>query len=536
MARCRVLSLLAACTAACAAPAAPPEDGRLERTVSISRPRVYLGELVDELSRTTGVSLAVTDRAGAPVSGVHLSAYLKKRPLREVMAAVVTLLATRDHAFEWQATGRPPRYHLIHTPGFEAAGVAARRRLMERWAQDLRTIHAIAQQPDREREMRAQARLDVFPGGTPRHGQLDLLAAVPAEQLDSLLGGAFVALDQKRLSARGRDALGLGLSAPPEDGKGPRRPPGLFVRWEEGRLGPVLWLGNGPVATNVLGSASWDGGWLSAEDPNWQHLVDARSQAFLRRKVARDPQAGVPAPDTDLWEWLKRIGRSHPESFIADPLVVAPGRVGGAAWIGKTWEDTVSAVVIGTSMVARTDGPITVFRHLAAPVHPRGHLVTWARIADLRRDAAAGKGYLSADGLLAVAALAPEQGAALAEEFPDVPRLGRWRHIFQFQELLVPAARRRLLSAQGLPYPETGLVARRALHENAAPDVRHLDLLTEGAQNVTVALRREMAPRPIRAGQEPRDVPTWVWEVRTPERTRASRFHQEAHRPLQPEP
>jgi hypothetical protein len=517
------------------APQTGAGDRRLDAPVSYIRPRVYLGEMVADLARETGVSLQVDDTRG-PASGIHLSVALKRRPLRDVLDAVVTLLGHRDHVFEWQASGRPARYRLVHSATFEAASQAAMRRMMQRWSQDLALVHKTAGMKDEAREAQARARPDLFPGGDAQHGRLDVLARLSAAELGALLSGQFVPVDRAGLSERGRLALSLGLSSPPMGD----RPPGLRVRWQELHLGPVLWLGNGDGAeANMLGGAAWDGSWLQADGEGWQHRADATSQAFQQRRAARDPTVGKPAPDGEVYEWLKRLTQNYPDSFLYDATLAQPAGVAGGAWLGSTWGHCVSALVITNRAVAKEVGGITVIRHVTASVHPRRHLSPWKQVDELRQDAAAGDGYLSLDALRRLAGMGAEQRLALREEFPDAALAPVWLPAFAFLDRLTPEARRKLLSREGLPFGEAGLVARQALGEADDPAVAalHLRLLAEAPREAVVSLRREIGVAPInpRNPSKPKEGPVWVWEVRVGDRARATRLFQRPRQPLRPE-
>src|SRR5437016_5987651 len=106
-----------------------PEDGRLARVVSIARGRVYLGELLEELSAKGRVPLAVSETRG-PVDGIQLTAYLRNRPLREVMQALQELFSSRYDRWEWQdAPNGRMGYLLQHQRAPAAAAAAARQAL-----------------------------------------------------------------------------------------------------------------------------------------------------------------------------------------------------------------------------------------------------------------------------------------------------------------------------------------------------------------------------------------------------------------------
>jgi hypothetical protein len=154
----------------------------------------------------------------------------------------------------------------------------------------------------------------------------------------------------------------------------------------------------------------------------------------------------------------------------------------------------------------RQDSGIFLYRHAAAIVDPRAHLLPWPRIAALRK-------ACEADGLLRVADIAllgtltAEQCAGLAEEFPaaEPTRLGHWGGVLAFYRALEPAARARL--GAGLPFREAGLFARQGLLRT--PDRQNVSaaaLLDRHGARAVVSLVEETAGEARRI----------AWEVRVP--------------------
>ena len=73
------------------------KDQRLDRPVSLTGERVYLGELLETASTQAGVPLSADDRR-SPVSGVVLTA--RRRP-----ASVSSWAATRRSSTGWWSAG-----------------------------------------------------------------------------------------------------------------------------------------------------------------------------------------------------------------------------------------------------------------------------------------------------------------------------------------------------------------------------------------------------------------------------------------------
>lgn len=100
-------------------------DPRLARSVTLARPRVYVGELLDELSRSSGVGLKPGDeRDGA---GDHkVTVFLKGVPLDSAMTALWSLMSYQDATWQWQRAGSPGSYRYALLRPMKARQLAGR--------------------------------------------------------------------------------------------------------------------------------------------------------------------------------------------------------------------------------------------------------------------------------------------------------------------------------------------------------------------------------------------------------------------------
>ncbi|HEU4754325.1 MAG TPA: hypothetical protein VFU47_14540, partial [Armatimonadota bacterium] len=138
-------------TGASAAPPSPqhlfPRDERLSAAVTVTHGRVYLGELLEELSKSAKVPLEVEQGKG-PVDGIGLVAFVQEVPLREVMSGLETLFSHRFDRWEWQrAPGGREGYILRHQRSPEEASVLAQQAMQARWARDVQDAYDIARLP-----------------------------------------------------------------------------------------------------------------------------------------------------------------------------------------------------------------------------------------------------------------------------------------------------------------------------------------------------------------------------------------------------
>ena len=76
-------------------------DVRLNAPVSLSADRMYLGELLENLSAKTHVALSIDENES--FSGVPITCDLKQLPLADVMNALWSLLGSQNGRWEWKA-------------------------------------------------------------------------------------------------------------------------------------------------------------------------------------------------------------------------------------------------------------------------------------------------------------------------------------------------------------------------------------------------------------------------------------------------
>jgi hypothetical protein len=530
------------------APAAPlsdspdifPEDSRLNRPVTVLRGRVYLGELVRDLSRQARLSLSVEDAKG-PSSGIGLTVFVHERPLREVMDGLASLLAHRFNTWEWQrkASGYVLRHQ--HAPG--EAYETARKEILGRWADDVRRYHRIAKLPPGERAAEAERIPHLFPEGMLRGGMPDLMAELGNPQMDALLRGNEVPLDVNRLGSAARAALSLGQTGGAPVGEVRMVAPALYVTWDASFIGPILWLRNERgAAGNVVGGPGWEKQWLRSEGGGWRHRGDPDVDAQLEAAGRRRPEAGAPSGERTLAEWVKKAAMQHRLNLMADLVYPRAGQSIGYAWIGRTPEQTLLTLAARSGLGWKRRGPIDLLRDKTASIHPRRHLVLWKDIERLREAGDRGAGYLGLEELQFLAELSHDQLAGLSEEFPDANTdiILEWRPILRFYANLSQPARERASRPNGLPLRDAGLIARAALTEGVdARGIRGLGLLREHAHVAVVALYHE-APRKQEAVRGQERVQTerrpLVWRVSVPGiKEHRYVFRQQPRQPLKPD-
>ena len=522
---------------------APPEA--LNRKITLQRSRVYLGELLDDISRQAKVQLTVS-RSRGPADGHHLSVFVSEQPLREVLEALCALFSHRHDVWEWR-DDRRGGYALYHQRSSEAASAAMRNSVLQKWSADVTEYYRISRLPRAERERVAPTRDDLFPGPTVKSGVPDLFARLTPAQVASLIRGAEVILDPRGLDEEARKALTFGVSAAgPEERVGEFRKfePGFRVTWDPMAMGPILWLRNeGGSEQNVVGGWRWDAFWYREQGDGWRDAGHPLVQAFndQRNKKAA---VGAPVAARSMADWMRLAAAKHRVNLLFDHTYPRGHQGAGQSWLGNTPEQTFCAMALNGGLVWKPHKRFHLLRDRTAIIHPRRHLLSWSAIRDLRKLADANAGHLSLETLQELVKLDAEQLEGLAEEFPDAAaeRLEWWKPIFEFEEHLDVEPRRRLATEAGVPLRETGLVARSALGQE--PDLRgtrNLKLLQERFGSVLVSLRQETYRGTARSrnGERPAkddDLRRLVWEAWVPEAPRHRReFQLYKRRPLLPD-
>jgi hypothetical protein len=487
-----------------------PEDARLEARVTVLQGRVYLGELLEQLTEQSGVSLTVSTQQG-PVDGIDLTVFIHAQPVSEVMQSLIELLSNRFNQWEWQrsASGDSSEYRLRPQRSPRAAARVAREALATRWFRDARSFYEIARMPEPDRSDAAAARPELFPDGRIASGKPDLLAALHPAEFEALLQGTQIGFDPRRLSAEGRSALGLGLSGPAPEvlgGTSTSPPPAFYIEWSAANTGPTLWVRNEMgVSGNVMGGLGWNRAWLQRESPGWLVQGDMEPQKLRTRLTDGDPSAGTRTSDGTLAHLLLRAARQQRLNVIADSVYPRQGSTWGSFWMGRNRDQTVQALVAFQGMMASQRGDIYLVRDRTALINPRAHLVPLRQIRQLRTACVGNGGQLGIPELVILTHLEPEQLAGLTEEFPDAERetIERWGPVIRFFEALTPPLRSRLQGAEGVRLIDAGRIARA--HLAFAPG---WVLIEPQAGRVRVRLRQEQGD-----GTSDTKARRLVWEI-----------------------
>ncbi len=115
-------------------PGAPPphtitadmrrEDVRLEQRITVSAARIQIGDLLERVSKATGVSIRAEEKDGA--SDPEVSVFLRGLPVADAMDSLWSLVSYKDAEWRWEREGKPGAYTYALTRPLSAQRLGER--------------------------------------------------------------------------------------------------------------------------------------------------------------------------------------------------------------------------------------------------------------------------------------------------------------------------------------------------------------------------------------------------------------------------
>ncbi len=187
-------------------------DKRLETLITLAAPRIYLGELLEQVSAQSHVSITTSLRE--PMSGARLTISFRRMPLADVLNGLYSLLSFRDAEWRWERTGKPDTsdnytYHFIITEAARSLPDRLRQKAQAAFEHEAMSLLGAVKMTQQER--------DALGRKEPETGQLlteprtmeglnAISESVPAEHLPQLLSGKEqVRVPFDKLSARAQE-------------------------------------------------------------------------------------------------------------------------------------------------------------------------------------------------------------------------------------------------------------------------------------------------------------------------------------------
>ncbi len=483
------------------APASPAQprsalarDARLQRPVSISATRIYLGELLEEIMAQTGVPLQASDRLG-PVSGYNLTGVVDRRPAYELLEALASLFRVPPDNWYWRPERRrgAAGYQLYNSLSWEttkearaAFGEGFRRR------QHQRRKEFFSLPPDR-REAAARGDPMLAASNNPRsEGFFSFIAGLGEADLKAISGGQAREIpigdlqpEQTQfirdLYAQTRNLGRPGVQQPDDIQKlrlfyGPNE----SIVLEIGPLG-----GHG-----VLG-----GTWLQ------QAFADETYRRWIGPGESRAaPDEPVPHPDEKPRpeeleirrethdRLLHRLGRLGRFSVLFDcPPYVRGRRSSGGDFSLRARLPGLLANLERIDPFWKRRAPFLLFRPREWDGLERDMLVPWPVVRRLRSSAEANAGYLDLDDWLDLSVLSTDQLAYLEEEFPDTSQVRRYHVQLRLIREMNARERAALARPDGAGWSDWSDATRRRLEVLFAP---------EEARAIRITARLVRVPEP----------------------------------------
>jgi hypothetical protein len=399
------------------------DEPLLRKKVSFDARRLYLGELLEQVSRETGVALEADDRL-SPISGYELTVVVRERPARDLLEAVVRLYDAPPDRWYWSRVKRAGKTHYVlkNTLGPDALAQAREAWVRERLLQMLQERRSFYGLPPAERARLAAADPALMTANGPwNEAAFSLVAELPEQELLPLIAGRSVSLRVSELTpsqqqfARDYYRRSMAPAEMPETISLHRR--GDFgIIFQIGDAGGGAALGGIRLQNELRQQAvrMWQGEGdptRPPDDPVPAPGEAARPEELIYQRLTRDR----------ILHRLARLGRldllfDHPSSEAARRYssdITAPDK-GLAGRLPAVLENLGS-----TGLIWRYREPFLLFRDAHWPNARRDFHVPWPVRRTLRASAQAGGGYLKPADWLLMAGLSQEQLDTLGTEFPD---------------------------------------------------------------------------------------------------------------------
>lgn len=431
-------------------------DPRLARPISVSRYRMYVGELLERITRETGVSLQ-TDERNQPLSGYELALVVHERPAWEVLDAIARMYAYPPERWYWsKSTRNGAALYTLHNT-LTAADLL---RLREQQGVsfvlgDFRRKKSFYALSVPQRAQVAQTDPLLKPLDNPQaEGAFSFLGALQEGQVRAIIQGTPLTIPADRLTPQQRrylvdnfDQQNARERMSPEVLEG-KRPP-LELRADQvteativrddsmgGLFAVALKLGNSK--TLLLGGFSL----LKA-------LREQPSTAWrITDELASAPQQGVPAPERKARpdelavqndspdRVLERLGQTGKLNLVYDRPVMRTFlfyRVYGVKLEGELPE--VLQRLETQNLIWKRKAPFFEFRLADWLGNRRDVLVPWPQLRKLRETVRANQGYPNLDALIQLATLRPEQQEYLRADYVDLTRFPQGADLISLLQL-----------------------------------------------------------------------------------------------------
>ena len=504
-------------------------DPRLQTRVTLRSPHILMGELLERLSKQSGVPITTDDESATGGDAVAVS--LPGVPLADAMDALWSLFSYRHAEWDWRrspvkgAEGKGAKGKYVYRLTRPDYARFQAKRLKEQVQADFEAqaqelLNALNMPSD---QLKEAAKHDFLLNSMVVDGRVEpgirVLAGLPPGALTALLrGGPPITMAVSQLPPHSKQALQearawlaaefarQGTSEEMIKGSLPEPTQiGIVVTRNPDQVAPGLYIDTGQGSGDYFGGGYMEDPWRQKMNANWMQPKDAAEDPASARALAAPKQ-----PPT-------ASGKPH---ALADYLLLSSkaAQVPLMARLPHDLDETINVGTISQLPAAKTIGallegvgkrPVNLQHKWRGGVllltcqnwfmdESEDSRLPWAEAQRLRDAEAAGDGFLSLGELAhAAAVLNVAQMHRLGAWFPVLNNAADWHDFLAFYDK-TPEYRARVLSAKGdaFEYPESlvspplAVEALRAAHPNLR--LRVQEKLNVGAKPPTRELMFEL--------------------------------------------
>lgn len=423
------------------------DDPRLAQHINLLEGKTYyLGELLEEISRQTGVPVSADETDSA--SGKRITVVLRDVPLSEALNAVWSLLSYQGASWHWNRTGTEKfTYVLSRSSQARQYGVLTRGKIQKSFEDEAAILFQGLDLTPEERaalaktKPRAAAYLD---NERIRNG-LKLLATLPDATLRSVLRGEQeMNLRVTELSPSEQSRAGLLWDNDKGSSTTPASRMRIVTQTFQGGITPYLLIAVGDddrtTGRGYIGGVPFEKEWQQRLGVEWQlpgdKTGDEREGQTLQKPKVTDPsktdnvRTGVESPDKLLVKHLSEVSQAVPLSFMARIPITAP-RKPIAPVYGATLESYLGKVSEQSRLRHKWRDGILLLEY-EGDILAEDSAVPWSFVKELRASEATTTQRVLPLSIMAKAAsqLTRLQLLELAEEFPIMTMVAEWQKTF----------------------------------------------------------------------------------------------------------
>lgn len=507
-------------------------DARLQTHVSIRSPHILIGELLERLSKQSGVTLTADEWSTVGSDSVTVS--LHDVPLSDAMNAVWSLFSYQHAEWDWR---RFPIKGDANKYAYTLARPNYARFLAERLQEQVQTdfeaqaqelFDALNMPMDQLKEAAKNNLLlsGLLDDGRVRPG-MEILASLPPETLQNLLRNhQGIEIPVSSLSPEAQKALKTSWDWEDSIGVGHHYPNGTYVPeprldhisinidTSPGDVAPTVYISSGRGSGGYFGGAYMQEAWQKM-NAQWMLPGDGADSPASARALAASKKS-APTDDTRhrLADYLLKLSDAAQMPLMArlpnsmdtlsssgipsqvpsnSTLTASLAQAQESLQIDHKWRGSVLLMTCQSWFVGQSEDA----------------RLPWTEIKRLRDAEAAGDGFLTLDNIAHAAnVLNDAQMTALGEWFPVMSQAAEWHDFLAFYDK-TPEYHPHVLSAKGddWQYPESlvnsqlGIDALRVTHPNRRLQIQQKqDTVNKPpAHGIVFVVRDDAGAHPINA-------------------------------------